>query len=528
MTLSGSGNFETQLNALDDAEEITEQELLTAWAELAKTSYHDFYEYCNREEGYIMSPHQRLIGDLLMAAEAKETMRFMLSMPPGHCKSTHSSHHFPAWFFGRNPKAKFLQAGHSQDFVANELGATVRAIINTEDYRRVFPDVRVRNDMRAKDYWGLSNNKGKYVAKGVGQGISGFRGNIGMVDDPFKSRAAAESATIREATFKWYADDFSTRLLPGSPLGIIMTRWHSDDICGRITERTEREAREALEKAQSEIISQNAESTGNKATYRFEVINLPAIAEDDDVLGRSPGEALWPELFDLDALANLRSDMTAPSWNSLYQGTPMDIEGGAVSASWFQRYDKLPTKGDKETATQIRRCVLSVDAANTAKERSDYTVIAVWIEDLHKKHYLADVFRKQVEFNELCTEIDNIAGRWSRIAGEVTAILVEAKGNGLSYLQLKQNGGAPAPLIPIEVGTNSKEFRFDKVTPMFEAGQVYLPNRSLWLADYEKELIGFPHAKNDDQVDATSQYLEWSRSKVRRGTKKATGSGYER
>lgn len=528
MTLSGSNDLETQLNALDEAEEVAEEELIKAWVELAEDSYHDFYEYMNREEGYIMSPHQRLIGDLLMAAEAKETMRFMLSMPPGHCKSTHSSHHFPAWYFGRHAKSKFLQAGHSQDFVANELGATVRAIIASDEYRRVFPDVRVRSDMRAKDYWGLSNNKGKYVAKGVGQGISGFRGNIGMVDDPFKSRAAAESATIREATFKWYADDFSTRLLPGSPLGIIMTRWHSDDICGRIMERTAKEAAEAEElfaQAQKEIIAKNAESTGNQAVYRFEVINLPAIAEDNDVLGRQVGEPLWPELFDLDALANLRVDMTAASWNSLYQGTPMDVEGGAVQAAWFQRYDRLPAKGDKETRSEIRRCIISVDAANTAKERSDYTVITVWIEDLHKRHYLADVFRKQVEFNELCVEIDKMAARWTQIAGSVDAILVEAKGNGLSYLQLK-NGQGPAPLVSIEVGQNSKEFRFDKVTPMFEAGQVFLPNRALWLAEYEKELIGFPHANHDDQVDSTSQYLEWSRSKQRRGTKKASGAGY--
>ena len=545
MSLSGSNSLEAQLNALDEAEEYADAELVKVWSELAKTNYHDFYEYMNRNEelpdgpdgeirkGYVMSPHQRLIGDLLMAAECKETMRFMLSMPPGHCKSTHSSHHFPAWYFGRNPRHKFLQAGHSQDFVANELGATVRAIIDSDEYRTVFPAIGLRADMRAKDYWGLNNRKGKYVGKGVGQGISGFRGNFGMVDDPFKSRAAAESPTIRDATFKWYADDFSTRLLPGSPLGIIMTRWHSDDICGRITDRTDREKAEKAEqeetfkKLQSNILDQATEIDGKKATYTFEVINLPALADDDDVLGRAPGEPLWPELFDRDALNNLRADMTAASWNSLYQGTPMDIEGGAVQSEWFKRYDKLPDRGDKEHASSIRRCVLSVDAANTKKERSDYSVITVWIEDKHRNHYLADVFRKQVEFNELCSEIDLMTDRWARIAGEVNAILVEAKGNGLAYLQLKENGGAKAPLIPIEVGNSSKEFRFDKVTPMFEAGQVHLPNRALWLAEYEKELIGFPHAKHDDQVDSTGQYLDWSRQKTRRGTKKATGSGYE-
>lgn len=525
VTLSQSNNFETQLNALEELSEQAEEELISVWSELAKTNYVDFYEYSVRDEGFTCSPHQLLIAELLMAAESKQTMRFMLSMPPGHCKSTHSSHHFPAWYFGRNPKMRFLQAGHSQDFVANELGAKVKQIIDSDDYRRVFPDIRLRADMRAKDYWGLTNGKGKYVGKGVGQGISGFRGNFGMVDDPYKSRQDAESPTIRDKVFKWYSDDFSTRLLPGSPLGIIMTRWHSDDVCGRISEREEKEAREAEEKRIEGLISELEAREGNRAKHRFEIINLPAIAEEDDVLGRKVGDPLWPELFTIEALDNLRADMTAASWNSLYQGTPMDIEGGALKSDWFKRYEKLPQKADPEKGTpnEIKRVTVSVDAANTAKERSDYTVITVWIEDLRKNHYLVDVIRKQIEFTDLCFEIDRVCKRYS-----ADALLVEAKGNGLSYIQLKKDGGAPAPLIAIEVGTQSKEFRFDKVTPMFEAGQVWLPNRALWLPDYEKELIAFPNGKHDDQVDSTGQYLDWCKQKTRRGTKKMTGTGHSK
>lgn len=522
--LSGSEQPEQQLAMLEDAVEHTETELVKVWSEMARTNYHDFYEFMNREEGFIMSPHQRLIGDLLEGSMNKEIMRFMLSMPPGHCKSTHSSHHFPAYWFGHNPTLRFLQAGHSQDFVANELGAKVKSIIDSEDYTLVFPDIKLRTDMRAKDYWGLSNMKGKYVAKGAGQGISGFRGNYGMVDDPYKSRADAESPTVRDKVFKWYADDFSTRLLPGSPLGIIMTRWHSDDLCGRITDREERELLEEQQKfdeaIQKEIVEKAQEIDGPKKKFRFEIINLPAIAEDSsDVLGRAVGEPLWPELFDIDALENLKSDMTSASWNSLYQGTPIDVEGGAVSAEWFQRYTKPPTRGDEKTPNEIRRIVVSVDAANTAKERSDFTVILVWIEDMKKNHYLIDVVRKQMEFPEMTAEIARVCRRYN-----ADVLLVEAKGNGLAYLQLKRDGGAPCAMIPIEVGTSSKEFRFDEVTPMFEAGQVYLPERSVWLADYEKEIVSFPLGKHDDQVDATSQYLKWARQKGRRGTKKLGGT----
>lgn len=528
VTLTQSTDSAVQMDLLDAAVEEISELLEEVWSEMAVENYHDFYEFMERENDYEMSPHQTLIGDLLMASAKKETMRFMLSLPPGHCKSTHSSHYFPAWWFGKiGTKQRFLQAGHSQDFVAKEIGAKVRQIIQSDDYQRVFPGVIIKHDMRAMDYWALTNGRGKYVGKGAGQGISGFRGNYGMVDDPYKSRKDAESPTIRDSVFKWYSDDFSTRLLPGSPLGIIMTRWHSDDLCGRITDREERESNEEAQKLQDALTNQLVENLEEKAggsnKYRFEIINLPAIAEgDDDVLGRAHGEALWPQLFTLDALENLKADMTPSSWNSLYQGTPMDVSGGAVESGWFQRYDRPPSRGTTEppVKTEVRRCVVSVDAANTAKERSDFTVITVWYEDFKKNHYLIDVIRKQMEFTEMSAEIARVCKRYN-----ADALLVEAKGNGLAYCQLKKDGGSPAPLIAIEVGTASKEFRFDEVTPMIEAGAVYLPNKAMWLADYEKELVAFPNGKNDDQVDSTSQYLKWARQKGRRGTKKLGGTG---
>lgn len=508
---------DNRLDALEQIVDVTEKEMLDAWVQLARTSYHDFYEFMNREDDFIMSPHQRLIGDVLMASASKEVMRFMISMPPGHCKSTHSSHHFPAYWFGHNPKKKFLQAGHSQDFVDKQIGAKVKAIIESDDYRMVFPDIRVRSDMKANAAWGLRNMKGEYVAKGVGQGIAGFRGNYGMVDDPYKTRKDAESAITREQVFTWYADDFATRLLPGSPLGFVMTRWHSDDLCGRVIDREHKELLAREEKLEKDLIQKIEDNEGHKKLYRFEIINLPAIASDDvvDPLGRAPGEALWPELFDLDALANLRIDMTASSWNSLYQGTPIDVSGGAVDAKWFKRYTIAPSKKTGDA----RRIVVSVDAANTAKERSDYTVITVWAEDVNRNHFLLDVVREQLEFTQLSAQIDIVCKRW-----EADALLVEAKGNGLAYCQLKKDGGSPCPLIPIEVGTASKEFRFDEITPMFEAGQVHLPERASWLADFEKEILSFPNGKHDDQVDSTSQYLKWARKKGKRGTKKLSGT----
>lgn len=511
--LSQTHDLDGQIRALDEIEDRVEGELVAVWADLARDNYIDFYEFMNRDEGYVASPHQVLLGDLLMRAERAELMRAMVSMPPGHCKSTHCSHHFPAWFMGRNPRRRFLQAGHSQDFVENEMGAKVRSIIDTDDFRSVFPDVRLRSDMKAKAYWGLSNMKGKYVGKGVGQGISGFRGDFGSVDDPYKTRQDAESQTTRDKVYKWYTDDFQSRLLPWAPLFIVSTRWHSDDVCGRI-EDEERKKKEEMEADLERFRESNPDDN-----FKWEIINLSAIAEDDDVLGRHPGEALWPELFDLSYLLKLKGTMESGSWNSLYQGTPMDVEGGTISAEWFQRYDKLPDR----KAGEVRKVILSVDAANTAKERSDYSVITVWFQDAHRRHYLADVVRKKVELPELKSLIERTYKQW-----EADGILVEAKGNGLAYIQLFKDPkeSAPGPIIPIEVANQTKEFRFDKVSPTFQAGHVYLPSRAIWLPDYEKELIAFPNGKHDDQVDSTSQYLDWAKVRGARGTRKLGGTAH--
>lgn len=481
--------------------------------------------------GFIMAKHELLIGEHLQAAADGELLRCAISIPPGHGKSSHCSHHFPAWFLGRNPKKRYLQAGHSQDFVDNEMGAKVRTILTSEDYRRVFPEIRVAQDMRAKGYWALDNGKGKYVAKGVGQGIAGFRGQFAGVDDPYKNREAAESPLIREKVYQWFADDFSTRLLPGAPLFIIMTRWHSDDICGRITDSEQDQLKSLLKREGidtpeqldhailKEMVSKLSSVDPKETRFLYKIINLPAFAEDDnDILGRQRGDALWPELFNISELENFKSKMTAASWNSLYQGTPIDIEGGLVSKGWFKEYEALPKAED------VKRITLSVDTASKQNERNDFTVIGVWFSDRHNNHYLADVYRDQPDFVKLQEKIASLASRW-----KANAILVEDKGNGTAYIQNHQGKAtAPAPIIAIEVGQNSKEFRFDKVTPMIEAGQVYLPKNASWLPDFLRELVAFPNGKHDDQVDMTSQYLEHARKGGRRGTRKLGGTSYKR
>lgn len=257
----------------------------------------------------------------------------------------------------------------------------------------------------------------------------------------------------------------------------------------------------------------------------FEIINLPAEALENDALGRAPGDALWPELFDESYLTYLKETLPPRDWNSLYQGTPVDEDGGVVKGTWFSRYEKMPDHKRDEAGNVLnrgfKRTILSVDSAEKTTKRNDYSVITVWRETPDNKHCLCTVVRKRVEFPDLVTLIETTARTW-----EADAILVEDRGSGTQYIQARGLSGlAPAPVIAISVSNQSKEFRFDGVAPMFQAGEVLLPVRADWLAEYEKEILSFPNGTHDDQVDSTSQYLNWARKGRRRGTKKLKGAG---
>jgi predicted phage terminase large subunit-like protein len=428
------------------------------------------------------------------------------SMTPTH-NSTYATHLFPAWYLGNHPRHKYIQAGHTQDFVDEEFGKRVRGIISSDEYQDVFPEVRLDPASKAASRFAIAKFRGKYLGRGVGQGISGFRANIAAVDDPFAALEDAESPTTRRKVFDWFQADLSTRLLPNSPLFVVATRWHTEDLCGRLEELAKK-----------------------GVGLPYEVINLPALAEeDDDILGRMTGDPLWPDFYTLDHLLNLKAALPARVWNALYQGSPMDVAGGTFQADWVQRYENYPTNEIDDLGRikqrSVRRVVVSVDCASKAGERNDYTAITVWVESVERKHYLVDVVRERLEFEPMVKAIEDTTAKWNtRIPGvTVAAILVEDKGSGTQYIQTRR-GKAPAPVIAIEVAQTSKEFRFDGVTPMFEAGEVFFPESALWLPDYEKELLGFPNASKDDQVDSTSQYLAWARRRGSKGTKKLTGA----
>lgn len=507
--LTGTLELSDTHRALEDLHQQLTTEYMGKLLDAAPDDFSAFCEYMSPEEP--PAAHHIFLCDHLQQMSRGDILRLMISMPPGHAKSTYSSHKFPAWWMGKNPRRRFIQAGHTQNFCENQLGKVVRGIVKDERYGKVFPDIRISSESNAAGFWALQTG-GSYLTKGVGQGIAGFRAHCAGVDDPFASREDAESETIREKTFNWFSADFTTRLLPRCPMYIVATRWHPDDLCARV---------EAM----------NKEGKG----YPWTIINLPALAKAGDAMGRAPGEALWPELFDVEYLLHLKATLPPRDWNSLYQGEPTNGEGGMVSSDKIARYTDRPVNLIDEygrvTKWVVKKLTISCDTASKDKQRHDPTAITVWVETVDRRHYLIDVVVKRVQFDDLVTLIEDTTRRWQlEYPGTPTAILVEDKGSGTQYIQTRA-ALAPAVVIPIPVTNTSKEFRFDGVSPMFTIGEVVLPTRAVWLPDYEKEIFEFDGkgtATHDDQVDSTSQYLAWSRQGRGRGSKKLRGTGYKR
>lgn len=500
--MSGTTDPVNQLNFLSELRDITQEDYLDLLREQAPYSLSCFVEFFTPDEPPAL--HHDWMCEKLEDIEQRNIMRMLLSLPPGHAKTKFCTRYFPAWYIGKNPRHRYLQGGHSQDFVEKEFGKYVRDIISDPRYSSIFPEVYISATSRASGNWKVNNISGGYVAKGVGQGIAGYRGNIGGIDDPFANLADADSPKIRETVHSWFMADFSTRLLPFSPLFIIATRWNVDDLCGRVEDM-------------------NKEGRG----LPWEIINLPAVIETEedqekDPFDRQMGDVLWPDYYSSAELSEKKATLLPRIWNALYQGKPVNEEGDILHGIWIKRYkyrpvDKTIADGDISEKV-IRRITLSVDCAAKKNDRADYTAITVWIETMDRCHYLVDVTREKLEFPEMVMKIESKARYW-----KVNAILVEDSGSGTQYIQSRA-GLAPAPVITIKAPAKSKEFRFDGVVPMFQAGEVYFPEQAPWLPEYERELLEFPNGSKDDQVDSTSQYLSWARRGKRLGSVKLKGT----
>lgn len=329
-------------------------------------------------QGMRPARHHRFLIDELQAVADGRVKRLMISLPPGSAKSTYASQLFPAWLMARG-NINVLGASHTVT-LAERFSGKVQGLIRDNASL-----LGMGLSTEAKDLWATTNGC-EYRAAGVGVGIAGFRSDFGLIDDATKSREDADSETIQGKIFDWYAADFSSRLRPGGAIVLVGTRWAEADLQGRLLE-TERD--------------------------RWRVINIPALAETDDPLGRAPGEPLWSDddYHYGDTLKDIRDFYTRTGqirdWVSLYQGKPAPEEGSYFRRDWLRPSPSLPMQ------STLRFYGASDFAVSDG--RGDYTVHVVVGVDPDGRLWLCDLWRGQTSSDVWINSLCDMIKRWKPI-----------------------------------------------------------------------------------------------------------------
>lgn len=469
---------------------------------------------------FLWAPHHHLIARCFELLAEGRTKRLMLVLPPRHGKSWMASVYGPAWWRGTRPDDYVLVASHTAD-LAYGFSRQVRNQLLMDEWP--WRDVALRHGTAEVKEWHLAPPwHGRYMASSVGGSPSGRGGHLIVIDDAVANREAAYSQNQRDKAWAWYTADIYTRQQPGARILVIGTRWHLDDLQGRLLAHS-----------------------GQQGYDTWDVLHLPAFAldytppwalspgsvrwqelftpEDEarfgtrpgcpDPVGREPGQALWPAWLDEVALANFRETLGPRDFAALYQGMPEGGGGDFFKLDMFgQRYRDLAD-------LSLRRVVLSMDSAFKEGVANSYSVVSVWgeVDYIGRRWYaLLDVWRNRVAFPALQGAAYALWDKWTTICrGQNIAPLfvIEDKASGQSLLQQlavpRPGAGGPVLTLPYKPPTGStKESRADSVMPVFRAGTVLLPESAPWLSDWIAEHLDFPASAFNDQVDTTSMALD--------------------
>lgn len=434
-----------------------------------------FYEL-NPQTKLVMADYIELLAAKLEDCRQGKTRRLIINLPPRYLKSHCASVSFVAWVLGHDPAAQIICASYGQD-LADKLARDCRRVMSASWYQTLFktrfmPDKKAVNDF-------MTTETGFRMSTSVGGVLTGRGANIIIIDDPLKPDDAL-SKTQRTRVNDWYDNTLVSRLNDKNTgcIIIIMQRLHQDDLVGHVLEQE-----------------------------AWEVVNFPAIAEEDlscpipSPLGerqykRAVGSALHPERESLTMLASIRQRMGEYNFLSQYQQTPIPFGGAMVKADWLQYYEP------EEKPSVFDSIVQSWDTASKVSELSDYSV-CVTIGKKGGKYYVLNVFRRRMEYPDLKRAVIEQAALY-----RPGTILIEDKSSGIQLIQELKREGLHSVTAYNPIGSD-KTMRLHAQTATIENGCLLLPRQAHWLTDYVQELISFPGAKYDDQVDATTQALEW-------------------
>ena len=404
--------------------------------------------------------------------------RLIITMPPRSGKSEIVSRRFPAYFLGKYPDLSIISVSYSAT-LAEDFCRDVQRIIDSDEYKAIFPNTKLsdkkdKNYKRTSDIFEIVGHKGVYCSAGVGGGITGKGCDILIIDDPIKNRQEANSENTRKKIFDWYSSTAYTRLSPIGGVIMMCTRWHLDDLIGKVL--------------------------SDKNQKPFHVISYPAIAEHDEP-HRKQGEALHPERFSLEILNEIKSTLSASDWLSLYQQRPTP-EGGAI----FE-VSKLRYFDESSEPKRFDQIVGSWDMTFKENKTSDFVVGQLWGRK-GSEFYLLDMVRDRMDFVKTLKVFINFANKHKNC----NCWLVEDKANGTAIIStLKKHISGIIPITPKE----SKQERAYAITPYLEAGNIFFPKNQKFTKDLEEEMLQFPAGVHDDTVDSMTQALNYFRTKKR-------------
>lgn len=406
--------------------------------------------------------HRLLIAELQAVADGLVD-RLMVLMPPGSAKSTYGSYLFPAWLMARG-NVPVLAASHTIArgvYVSKRVQRLIRANKSLLGYE-------LAND--AVEQWGTTNGC-EYTAAGVGKGIAGTRANVGLIDDPVKTRQAADSEPIQETIWDWYWGDFLTRLGPGASQVIMMTRWAEGDLGGRLEEF-------------------------EGANWR--IVRVRAIAENDDPLGRKPGEYLWDD-DEFGYGSKLRANFISYSnagrtrdWSALFQQTPVPDTGDYFRKDWIRPVPSLPPRSSMR--------VFGASDYAVTDDGGDYTVHIIVGVDSDDRLYVLDLWRQQTASDQWVESFCDMVIRWKPMGwAEETGQIRAGIGPWLDRRSRERRAFVARETFATR---GDKGVRAQSIRGRAALSGLYIQADAPWRADFEAELLSFPAGKHDDQVDA--------------------------
>ena len=441
-------------------------ELRLAQLEKKETCQNSFLSFVRAMwPDFITGRHHEIIAEKLERVARGELKRLIINMPPRHTKSEFASFLFPAWMMGRDPRMKIIQATHTTELAVN-FGRKVKNLLEQEDFHDVFPDVKLAADSKASGRWD-TNKGGMYYAVGVGSNLAGRGGDLVVIDDPHSEQTAMSVSGFDDA-WDWYTGGPRQRLQPGGSIVLVQTRWSEKDLTGQLVRA---QAKDPL-------------------ADQWEIVELPAIFED--------GKPCWPQYWSLDDLTAVKASIPPSKWNAQYQQNPTGEENAIIKREWWMRWDR-------EKVPQLQFVIQSYDTAFSKRETSDYSAITTW-----------GVFYPDEGGTPALILLDSKKGRWDfpELKGialdqyrywDPDTVIVEAKASGLPLTHELRNMGIPVVNFTPSKG-NDKVTRVHSVSPLFEAGMVWVPDET-FADELIEEVAAFPNGEYDDLVDSMTQAL---------------------